>query len=80
MDKEFYSTKELAELLGVRPLTLFRHVQQGELVALRVGRVYRFRRRDIEDWLNRNRVLPKGAAPDPTATEEPKKKGKVKHG
>jgi excisionase family DNA binding protein len=63
MDKEFYSTKELAAVLGVQPLTLFRHVQAGKLVAYRVGKNYRFRRQDVEDWLTRQRVLPK-AAPD----------------
>lgn len=55
LEKEFYSTKELAELLGVTELTIHRLVKKGDLVCVNVGRVRRFARSDIQAFIERNR-------------------------
>jgi len=52
MEKEFYTVKELAKLLSVNPMTIYRMVDRGELpVYIIGGRAKRFRRDDIEEYL-----------------------------
>ncbi len=51
--KEFFSVKELARMLGVNPMTVYRMVNRGQIVCHQIGRAKRFRRSDIEDFLER---------------------------
>ncbi|MFA6318487.1 MAG: helix-turn-helix domain-containing protein [Elusimicrobiota bacterium] len=53
--KEFYTVKELAEVLEVNPRTIDRLIERGELNVHRVGRIKRFRRDDIEAYLKKTR-------------------------
>lgn len=53
--KEFYTTQELSVILEVNPRTILRLEQRGELKSHRIGRVKRFRREDIEAYLNKAR-------------------------
>lgn len=55
LKKEFYSVNELAEVLGVNPMTVRRLEQRGELKSHRVGRIKRYRREDIEAYLKKAR-------------------------
>lgn len=50
---ELMTTEEVASFLRVPKATLYawRHAGRGP-IALRVGRHLRFRRRDVERWLN----------------------------
>lgn len=57
-DKEFFSVTELAEWLSVGPMTIHRMVKRGDIPAYQVGKLFRFRRADIEEWLARHRVNP----------------------
>lgn len=50
--KEFYTVKELAEVLEVNPITVRRLEQRGELKSHQIGRSKRFRREDIEAYLS----------------------------
>ncbi len=53
------STDDAAEAIGgVSRPTLYKLVNTGQLTAFKVGRVLRFRREDIADFLERNRVQP----------------------
>jgi len=51
LDAEFYTAKELADLLKVATKTIDRMVERGDLKVYRIGRVRRFRRSDIEKYL-----------------------------
>ena len=42
---------EVAEVLRVSNMTVYRLIKAGELPALRVGKNYRIRERDLEDYL-----------------------------
>ena len=57
MDKEFYTVKELATLLAVNPVTIYRLAKRGALPVYRIGSVKRFRREDIEDYLQNVRTF-----------------------
>ena len=47
------TVRQVAALLGVHRNTIHRLVSSGELRAVRVGRLPRFRSQDIDDYLNR---------------------------
>lgn len=40
MRKEYYSTAEVAALLNVTRVTVFRQIKAGKLVAMKIGRNY----------------------------------------
>jgi excisionase family DNA binding protein len=48
----FLKTEEVLGSLKVTPRTLYRLIRAGELPAVRVGRQWRFRRADLENWLS----------------------------
>ncbi len=50
MDKEFYTAEEVAELLRVTPLTVYRMIKDGRLKAHRIGRSLRITRENIDQW------------------------------
>lgn len=42
--------------LRVTPRTIYRLIQTGDLPAVRIGGQWRFRRSDLDAWLNRQRA------------------------
>jgi excisionase family DNA binding protein len=48
--------RETAAHLDVPVSTLYKHWREWQLTAYRVGRALKFRERDIEVWLERQRV------------------------
>ena len=70
MDETFLTTEEVLEYLQVNLRTVYRLIKAGKIPAVRVGRQWRFRKRDIDAWLDSQR--PRGgsraAAAAPPAT------------
>ena len=56
--RNFYTVKELAALLVVKPITIYRMVERGQLPAVRIGKSLRFDPADIEVFLDRIRINP----------------------
>ncbi len=54
--KEWLSVRELADWLGITEVTVRRLMAKGELPYYTVGRSVRFRRPEIEEYLQRRRV------------------------
>lgn len=52
----FLTTEEVLSYLKVTPRTIYRLIRVGELPAVRIGRQWRFRRADLDEWLNRHRA------------------------
>lgn len=48
---EFYSIKETAELLGLRPEAVRVRIRSGKLIALRVGKEYLVKAEEIKSQL-----------------------------
>jgi excisionase family DNA binding protein len=70
-DEPFMTTEEVIEYLQVNARTVYRLVKAGKLPAVRVGRQWRFRKRDIDSWLeNRNRHTVSAPAVPVTAVRE----------
>ena len=52
----FLTTEEVLGCLKVNPRTIYRLIKSGELPAVRVGRQWRFRRADLDAWIDRQRT------------------------
>jgi excisionase family DNA binding protein len=69
MDETFLTTEEVLAYLHVNLRTVYRLIKAGKIPAVRVGRQWRFRKRDIDGWLDSQRprssrgaALPAGPA------------------
>lgn len=65
IDDSFLTTEEVLEYLQVNLRTVYRLIKAGKIPAVRVGRQWRFRKRDIDAWLESQR--PRGGARTTTA-------------
>ena len=55
-DKQaFLTTEEVLAYLKITPRTIYRLIRSGELPAVRIGRQWRFRRTDLDEWVERQR-------------------------
>jgi excisionase family DNA binding protein len=55
--RELMTTREVLHYLRVTPRTVYRLIREGDLPAVRIGGRWRFRRTDIEAWLERQRQV-----------------------
>ena len=46
------TANEVAQYLRLSAATVYRWVQAGEIPAVRIGRVWRFQRELLDEWLN----------------------------
>lgn len=56
MDDAFLTTEEVLDYLQVNLRTVYRLIKAGKIPAVRVGRQWRFRRRDLDAWLEAQRT------------------------
>jgi excisionase family DNA binding protein len=56
------TTEEVLAYLKVTPRTIYRLIRTGELPAIRIGRQWRFRRSDLEAFVDRQRAVSVSAA------------------
>jgi excisionase family DNA binding protein len=54
-DKVFLTTEEVLEYLQINLRTVYRLIKAGKIPAVRVGRQWRFRKSDIDAWLDSQR-------------------------
>ena len=73
-DEVFLTTEEVLEYLQVNLRTVYRLIKAGKIPAVRVGRQWRFRKRDIDAWLDSQGThasasprAPQSTGPKPTA-------------
>ena len=77
MNEEILTIQEVAKLLKVADKTVYTMAQRGDLPAFKVGGLWRFRRQDIDLWINErigqnSRISPPAAEAPPGGA--PKKK------
>ena len=53
---EFFTVGQLADLLQLTQMTIYRMVNRGELPCYSIGRVKRFSRSDIDEFLDSCRI------------------------
>jgi excisionase family DNA binding protein len=56
------TTEEVLAYLNVTPRTIYRLIRTGELPAIRIGRQWRFRRSDLDAFLDRQQAVSISAA------------------
>jgi len=69
----FLTTEEVLEYLQVNLRTVYRLIKAGKIPAVRVGRQWRFRKRDIDAWLDSQRTQsgsPVPGVPLPSAARQ----------
>jgi len=69
IDETFLTTEEVLEYLQVNLRTVYRLIKAGKIPAVRVGRQWRFRKRDIDAWLDSQR--PRGGRTGAAAAPRP---------
>jgi len=69
IDESFLTTEEVLDYLQVNLRTVYRLIKAGKIPAVRVGRQWRFRKRDIDAWLESQR--PRNLRPVVSATRSP---------
>ena len=70
-DDVFLTTEEVLEYLQVNLRTIYRLIKAGKIPAVRVGRQWRFRKRDIDAWLDSQRPGTAAPAALPPAPSDP---------
>ncbi len=63
-DDHFLTTEEVLDYLQVNLRTVYRLIKAGKIPAVRVGRQWRFRKRDIDAWLDSSRQTGRGEGKD----------------
>ena len=56
--------RQVAAYLQINEGTAYNWAQKGKLPGIKLGRVWRFRREDIEAWLDQNMHGPRIVAPN----------------
>jgi excisionase family DNA binding protein len=51
--QSFLTTEQVLGYLNITPRTIYRLIRNGELPAIRIGRQWRFRRADLDRWVER---------------------------
>jgi len=54
-EQEYMSLEEVADMLGVTYQLIYRLVRSGELPAVRLGKLYRVSKADLNDYLERSK-------------------------
>jgi excisionase family DNA binding protein len=54
MEKELLSAEDVAALMGLKEITIWRWCREGNLPCLKVGKHWRVRREALEDFLRRS--------------------------
>ncbi len=76
MDDTFLTTEEVLDYLHVNLRTVYRLIKAGKIPAVRVGRQWRFKRADLDAWLDGQRSRKSRGAPvaasAPASPERPR--------
>jgi excisionase family DNA binding protein len=57
-ETSWLGTPEAAERLGITQRTLYRLIDEGQISAYKMGRVFRVKEADLEAFLEQSRVTP----------------------
>lgn len=51
IDKQFYTSRELAEILGYNVMTIYRYIKANKLKAYKVGKEFRVDKKELDRFL-----------------------------
>lgn len=53
VEKPVMTIKDVAKYLSVHPMTIYKYAKQGKIPAFKIGSDWRFHRKYIEEWIER---------------------------
>ena len=56
MEDRLFTPEQVAQFLQLHPMTILRMIKKKEIKAMRIGRVYRIMKEDLDDYLKRMKV------------------------
>lgn len=59
IDERIFTLDQVCQKLGFHRQTVIKWIADGELTASRLGREYRIRESDLEDFMRRKQIKPK---------------------
>lgn len=51
-EEKFYTVDEIAVILKVNPMTIYRWIKTNKLISLKAGKQYRVKKEDLDNFLN----------------------------
>jgi len=58
LDEQFLTVEQVSKILQLHPFTILKYIKQGKLSGVKLGRRYRLKKSDVEDFLERQGVMP----------------------
>ena len=55
VEKAYLNVEEVSRYLGVKPSTIYQWAEEGKIPAYKVGRMWRFKKEEIDGWMESNR-------------------------
>lgn len=55
-EKEFYTAQELADILRVNIMTIYRYIKAGKLEAFKIGKEFRISIETLNNFLNKTKT------------------------
>jgi len=55
INEQYYTIEEVAKMLKVAYLTVYRWIQSGKLVACKAGKQYRIKKADLDKFIERKK-------------------------
>ena len=55
-NKEYYTAKELAEMLSLNVMTIYRYIDGGKLKAYKIGKEFRIEKAEFERFMNKAKI------------------------
>lgn len=65
MEDRWLSVDEIAAYLGVKRDTIYKWIDEKSLPAHRLGRLWKFKKDEVDDWVRSGGAAPEGYATDP---------------
>ena len=59
-DEEIMTIEEVAKYLKMKPQTIYKWAQDGQIPGTKLGKEWRFRKHILDEWIDTSIVLSKG--------------------
>ena len=61
MEDRWLSAKEVSGYLGVGRSTVYKWIERHQLPAHKIGRLWKFRKEEVDAWITRGQIIPRTA-------------------
>ncbi len=72
MEERWLSADEIAGHLGVAKETIYRWIERKKLPAHRIGKFWKFKVSEVDDWVRSGQARDEGPAGDDSGSQSPR--------